>query len=460
MSLRITLYLLFFCLTLQAQEPIGTWQSRLFVPGYNQDVRLVMHFSRDSSSGDLVATMDVPDQQLKDLDMDAEARGDSLILDFSRFPGQFKGRLHADSLYYDGIYTMQGFRLSMKLVKGEADDLVYYRPQKPQRPYPYYEEEVSIKNKQAGLTLAGTFTRPKEPGKYPAVVFITGSGPEDRDETLFGHKPFLLLADALTRKGFAVLRCDDRGTGKSTGDFAGTSADYAGDVKAQLEYLEKRKDVDLKRIGLLGHSEGGLIAPLVAADEDDVAFLVLLAGPGMNLFDLLLMQDSLVLAAEGYSEPYIRDEMVKNKQLFDYVFHSPDSATAADSIDAFLLARRAPDYEIAQTLRQVDSRWMRYLATYDPAETLRKVRCPVLAVNGSRDIQVPAEENIARIREALEAGGNKNFHTEILPGLNHMFQRCKKCTITEYGLLDETFSPDALKVIEDWMVKTVLDGRQ
>jgi len=439
-----------------AQELEGTWQGRLKILLFGQDVRFVIHFVRDSIDHTYTGIVDIPDQKEKNVDVDVEVREDSLFLSFPTFNGDYAAKYNPDSAAYLGIFKQLGAKLNFKLVKGDADDLVYYRPQKPKKPYPYHEEEVMIENKQANLLLAGTFTRPEKKGKYPAVILITGSGPENRDETVFGHKPFLVLADYLTRKGFAVLRCDDRGTAKSTGDYAGTSADYATDVVAQLEYLKTRKDVDAKRTGLLGHSEGGLIAPLVAAHRNDVAFVALWAGPAIDMYELLLIQDSLVLASEEASATTIRQSVERNKKIFEFIINTPDSAAAADSIDKYLSAAHTSDQEIASTLRLVDGRWMRWFIGFDPRENLGKLLCPVLAINGGKDVQVPAEINISSIRETLTRSGNKNFKAEVLPGLNHLFQKCKKCSVAEYVNIDETINPVALQVTGDWLEENFL----
>jgi dipeptidyl aminopeptidase/acylaminoacyl peptidase len=256
--------------------------------------------------------MDVPDQRIDKMDLDVEVTSDTLILSIPEVNGEYVGKYNPDSAAFFGYFKQSGIKFPLKLIKGEENDLVYFRPQKPKKPYPYIEEEVTVENKPAKLTLAGTFTKPEGKGPFPAVILITGSGPEDRDETILGHKPFLILADYLTRKGFAVLRCDDRGTAKSTGDFYGTSADYATDAVVQLEYLKTRKDVDAGKIGLLGHSEGGIIAPLAAAPRKDVAFLVLYAAPAVDLYNLLLVQDSLILASEERSQKEIADSREKN----------------------------------------------------------------------------------------------------------------------------------------------------
>ena len=460
--LRISL--LFFLMflgsgSLRALEVEGTWQGRMMVLFYSQDLRLVFHFGRDSVDHTLVGSMEVPDQGIEKMDLDVEATDDSLFLSIPEISAEFVGKYNPDSAAFFGIFKQSGIKFPLKLIKGEANDLVYYRPQKPKKPYPYHEEEVTIENKSSKLTLAGTFTKPEGKGKFPAVILITGSGPEDRDETIVGHKPFLILADYLTRKGFAVLRCDDRGTAKSTGDFAGTSADYATDVVVQIDYLKTRKDVDLKKIGLLGHSEGGIIAPLAAAPRKDVAFLVLYAAPAVDLYNLLITQDSLILASEGRGQKEITASREKNTKIYQFIRSTPDSATAADSIDLYLRGMNAHDMEIAATLRQMDGRWMRWYSGYDPRETLAKIQCPVLAINGEKDVQVPARENIDAIQQTLTKNGNKNFKTLVLPGLNHLFQKCKKCTTSEYVLLEETLNQSALEVTGTWMVENILNKK-
>jgi alpha-beta hydrolase superfamily lysophospholipase len=451
----LTILISFSYCSMSAQELDGTWQGRISVLLFKEDVRMVIHISRDSIDHSLVATLDIPDQDLKNKDVDIEAKGDSLFLYFPLFSGDYSAKYYPDSNAYIGVLKQRGFKANMKLLKGEADDLVYNRPQKPKKPYPYLEEEVRIENKKANLVLAGTFTRPKENGKYPVVIMITGSGPEDRNETIYGHKPFLIIADELTKRGFGVLRCDDRGTAKSTGTYGGTSADFGTDVDAQVEYLKTRKDVDTKRIGLLGHSEGGLIAPYVATQRNDIGFMVLLAAPAMDLFNLLLIQDSLALMADGESAAYVHKSVVKNQKLFEYVRASTDSAMAADSIDKYLSAAKVSDWEISSTLRKVDSKWMRWFINYSPETALTKIKCPVLAINGEKDVQVPAEINIGNIRKALTAGGNKNFRAEVLPGLNHLFQHCKKCSVEEYSRINETMDASALNEICTWMEANV-----
>jgi uncharacterized protein len=336
---------------------------------------------------------------------------------------------------------------------GEADDLLYERPQKPLPPYPYSVEEVVIENKKEGFTLAGTLTKPREGKKFPAVILITGSGPEDRNESVFGHKPFLLLADHLTRSGFAVLRCDDRGVGGSGGEYASaTTDDFSHDVQAQFEYLAQRKDIDRKRIGLLGHSEGGIIAPLVAAQNNRVAFMVLLAAPIIDLYDLLLAQDSLVAKASGSKRKEI-DELIRtNQRLFGILRAFPDTNESQRQIIQYLDSTGASDGVIESTMKQLCTPWMRWYANYRPQETLVKSNCPVLALYGSKDIQVPVAVNKPTMDSLLIQRKNTKSRCENLEGLNHLFQPCKSCSISEYVSLTTTMDPNALSEISRWMM--------
>lgn len=221
---------------------------------------------------------------------------------------------------FEGTFNQGGMQISLKLTRDTVEKPKLNRPQEPRAPHPYYSEEVTFQNEKADITLAGTLTMPEKEGNYPAVILITGSGPQDRNEELVGHKPFLVIADHLTKNGVAVLRHDDRGFGKSTGDFsAATSADLATDVKSALEYLKTRKEIDSNKIGLIGHSEGGLIAPMVAVSSNDVNFIVLLAGTGIRGDKLLLMQQELIARASGNLEDKIQKAKTKNEDVFDIV---------------------------------------------------------------------------------------------------------------------------------------------
>jgi hypothetical protein len=343
------------------------------------------------------------------------------------------------------------------------------RPQTPKAPFPYKSEDVTYPNESARIILGATLTLPEGKGPFPAAVLITGSGAQDRDETLLGHRPFAVIADALTRRGIAVLRVDDRGVGKSTGSQAdATSADFATDVAAGIAYLKTRPEVDPKRIGLVGHSEGGLIGPMVAAKSpEDVAYLVLLAGTGVNGAEILKAQSALILKAAGMPEGLVGAQSRLLAEILKVVAEEKDdkaaearfelltraALAALPEADRKSLAAQAGPSGKAQFLR-VKSPWFRYFLTFEPKTALAKVRCPVLALNGDKDLQVPPEQNLPAIEAALKSSGNDRVTTRVLPGLNHLFQRCKTGAPSEYATIEETFDPAALKVVADWIVAT------
>ncbi len=320
---------------------------------------------------------------------------------------------------------------------------------------PYVSKDVSFENKKAGVTLAGTLTLPDSPGPFPAVVLIAGSGPNDRNETVAGHKLFLALADYLTRHGIAVLRYDKRGVGKSTGSYASaTTTDFASDALTALNYLTTLRQIDHKEIGLVGHSEGGIIAPIVADESPDVAFVVLMGGPGVPGFKIILSQLALIDRAVGLSDSTVNAALVVEKKLLHVIMTEKDSAKAAVRL------RRILETEVKQTTGEADasisqllSPWYTSFLAYDPVPALRKVKCPVLALWGSKDLQVPPAENMPALEKALKSGGNKDFKVVDIPGLNHLFQDAKTGSPLEYGSIKESISPRALEVVTKWILK-------
>jgi fermentation-respiration switch protein FrsA (DUF1100 family) len=309
---------------------------------------------------------------------------------------------------------------------------------------------------QSGVHLAGTLTLPQGKGPFPAAILITGSGPQDRDETLLGHQPFWVIADYLSRRGIAVLRVDDRGTAKSTGDFAkATSADFATDANAAFAFLKTRKDVRQNAIGFIGHSEGGMIGPIAMATNKQAAFLVMMAGPGTALDQLMLSQRRLIGASMGQSEA----EMNRAEPVMATLFKAV--ASGATYEDGLAAARAVLTPEAMTTLgmpagaskeiivAQVASPWFRYFLRYDPAPNLRAIRVPVLAMNGSLDRQVPPTENLAAIKAALK--DDKDVTIVELPGLNHLFQTAKTGAVGEYAEIEETVAPIALDRMATWI---------
>ena len=416
-------------------------------------LRLVLKIANGPDG--LTASLQSPDQSQQWLPANSATRsGDSLNFTIESLGVVYDGKIDAGLNSIDGTFTQGGrpLPLALKRVKDQAE-LETRHPQNPVKPYPYREEEVTYANKAAGNTLAGTLTIPPGKGPFPAVLLISGSGPNDRDETVFGHKPFLVLSDYLTRKGIVVLRVDKRGVGKSTGDLAhATTADFATDAEAGVQYLKTRAEADPRRIGLIGHSEGGTVAPMLAAGDPGVRFIVLMAGPGVPGDQIIVEQGRLIEEAAGATKEKAAQDADKQRELFALVEKEKDGAILDKELRANL-AGRVPDAQIDMAIQQVTSPWMRYTLTYDPATALRKVTCPVLALNGEKDMQVSAAQNLPAIKKALEEGGNKQIEIDEMPGLNHLFQTAKTGSPTEYAQIEETISPVALDKVASWILK-------
>ncbi|MEG0849226.1 MAG: alpha/beta hydrolase, partial [Flavobacterium sp.] len=364
----------------------------------------------------------------------------------------YEGTLNKDNIVV-GKFTQGGQSLELDLSKETIQKQVYARPQEPQKPYPYYTEEVKFENKTDNVVLAGTLSLPKKEGNFPAVILITGSGRQNRDEELLGHKPFLVLADYLTKKGIAVLRFDDRGAGESTGDFSKASTiDFSKDVQAGVDYLKTRKEIDKKKIGLIGHSEGGLIAPIIAGNSKDIDFIVLLAGPGLRGDVLLLLQTELIERQSGVSNEEIKKRQEILKGAYDLVVaSSANDENFKNSVSTYFNSKFDENQAKAAT-NQITSNWWYTFIKMDPVVALAKVKCPVLALNGSKDLQVPAEVNLQVIEKTLAKAGNKKVTAKILPNLNHLFQECKTGSPDEYEKIEQTFSPIALEEISSWVL--------
>jgi dipeptidyl aminopeptidase/acylaminoacyl peptidase len=339
-----------------------------------------------------------------------------------------------------------------------------WRPQEPKGAFPYIEKEVKYSNLTAGVTLAGTLTLPRSRKPSPAVLLIAGSGPIDRDETVFGHKPFLVLADHLTRQGIVVLRVDKRGIGQSTGNYeVSTSEDFAADVLAGVEYLKTRKEVDTEKIGLIGHSEGGLIAPLAAVKSNDVAFIVLMAAQGVTGEKLVYTQETLISRSMGVSEEQINHQLDFQKQVLSVIINEPDLEKAEKLIQEIVAKHltKLPEEEqqasanaMEAQIKRCNSKWFRYFLTYDPGTSLEHLKMPILAINGELDFQVPPKQNLYLIGKILKETGNQNYKIIEFPKLNHFFQTCQSGSILEYGKIEETIAPEVLDTLSDWILET------
>jgi uncharacterized protein len=440
---------------------LGLWEGVLKVGPSELRLGFEIAARRD---GALTATMHSVDQGAKSIPVGTVTFADrKLVLELSRTNASYGGSLADDGNSIKGDWQQSGLTLPLELKRVEKLS-EFRRPQTPKKPYPYDEIEVVVENKAANVKLSGTLTKPKGAGPFRVAVMITASGPQDRDETLFNHKPFLVLADHLTRNGVAVLRCDDRGVGKSTGDHNGaTTADFAADTRAMIAFLKKRKDI--KQIGLIGHSEGSSIASMVAAADPDVAFIVMLAGPGMPGDDLMMLQSEALLKASNADTKTLQWHRGLQKKLLKLIKDGATpmefKAACANGLkdmpeDVRKQAGEQIEHQLLLSEKMLESPWFRYFLALDPRSDLKKVHCPVLALNGAKDLQVPPAENLTEIEKALKAGGNENVTVRSFPDLNHLFQTCKTGQPDEYGRIEETMAPIVWQTIGEW-VKNLQD---
>jgi len=456
-TISILFLILIASFSLKAQDITGQWNGILQVQGI--EIRLVFHVNKTEKG--YSSTMDSPDQGTNGIPITITTFEDSKIkFEITAAQIEYTGELVDNE--FIGTYKQGVHEIPLNLSRTATERAE--KPQEPKKPYPYYTEEVTFQNPKAKITLAGTLSLPKKEGKFPVVVMITGSGPQNRDEEILGHKPFLVIADYLTKNGIGVLRYDDRGIGESKGNFGtATSADFASDVESAIAYLKTRSDIDKTKMGLIGHSEGGLIAPMVAVKSKDVSFIVLLAGPGIQGDEIILLQQKLIGKADGESDEDLLKTETANKKIFDIIKSVNDTAQLKKDLTNSMTESLDKDTSIEipegsskedfikGQVDQLTSPWILYFLRYNPEPTLEKVKCAVLAVNGEKDLQVPPKENLAAIQEALTKGGNKNFTTKEFPGLNHLFQECTTGSPEEYAKIEQTFSPKVLQYITNWI---------
>lgn len=420
----------------------------------------------EANEGDYTASMRSIDQAGVGIPMSAvKLNGDNVRLEIDAIRSAYEGKFTADGDAIKGNWLQYGTTTPLVMKRVDALPEII-RPQTPKKPYSYIEEEVSYENQSANVHIAGTLTLPKGKGPFPAVLLIVGSGALDRDETISYHKPFLVLADHLTRRGIAVLRVDKRGVGKTTGekpigDYSETTIlDLADDALVGVEYLKSRKEIDPKRIGLLGHSEGGVVGPIAASRSSDVAFLVMLAGLGQNNGDTIIFQKSLAAKEHSADENTLALMRSWYKRLYAVLAEDTDYATAEKKIRALHATLTDdekkklgwPDNELNREIAgQLRPHW-RYDLRHDPCATLKQVRCPVLALGGEMDMLVPAKENLAGIEQALKAGGNPRFTVREFPGMNHGFQTVSTGHTPGKASDGETMSTLVLQTISDWII--------
>ncbi len=455
MKKLILLLTILLSATVFSQDITGTWSGPLDVQG--MQLRMLIKITQNETG--YTGTLDSPDQGAKDIPVSDIVFKDNILTFAVPAAGvQYKGTLENETI--KGTFSQGGTNLPLNFSRGTG----VKRPQEPQPPFTYHSENVTFKNDKAGITLSGTLTLPKTEGNFPAVILISGSGPHNRDEEIAGHKPFLLLADHLTKNGIAVLRYDERGIGESEGDFStATSADFANDAEAAFNYLKTRKEINKKEIGLLGHSEGGMVAPMVAERNKDAAFIVLLAGPGIKITELMVLQNYAVGKALGLPEATLEMNKTINSSTYAIVTGETDPEVMKDKLKAHMkktsgaglaiqgATEKQIDDHINAEVKGITSPWFIYFLKADPTTVLEKIKCPILALNGSNDVQVNADENLNGIKLAAARGGNKKVTVKKLEGLNHLFQESATGLPQEYGKIEQTMSPVVLDEVANWI---------
>ncbi len=446
-----------------SQNLSGVWHGKAKTTD-NKEILFVFLF--ENNANDLTSTMAVPSFNVSDIKPKATTfENGKLSIDGSNVGMKYEGKLNETTHLIEGTYTEGGVLLALNLKKGNPEMPKINRPQEPVKPYPYYEEQVIFENPEAGIKLSGTFTRPNQKGKYPVVVLISGSGRHDRDGSMMTHRPFLVLSDYLTRKGIAVLRYDDRGFGESTGDFSkATTADFAQDVISAVHYLKSRNDINPNQIGLIGHSEGGIIAPLAANQTSDISFIVALAATGIPGSEVAVMQAKTLRPFPVPDEDRFAENVRKTIQIATSDAEMPAKKSALNAhneayLKPILKLLGATDENISSFIEKetetVLKPWNIYFYNYNPSSEFEKLQIPVLSLNGSKDQQVDAIINQNAIRNALIKGENKNYKIVELENLNHLFQECETGNINEYKEIEQTMSPNALNEISTWILGNI-----
>jgi len=438
------LILLFGCTQKHAISDIsGIWEGKVQFPGFSY--KIVFLFSTDNN---LQAEVLFPDQSDKKFAASSiEFSYPEISLKFNQLKSQFKGKFEGSYL----IGTWEQAQRTMPIKMNRVNEISSpVRPQTPQPPFPYHVEEVSFTNN--GVHICGTLTYPENVDNFPAVILIPGVGAHERDNTFFGHRPFFVIADFLTQNGIAVLRYDERGVGSSTGDRSrATTEDFAQDVSVGVNYLQSLPQTG--EIGLIGHSEGGTIASLVAAQSDKISFIIMMGSPGLKGVEYNLQFEESMSRMMGATEDEIEKKLNFQKKILAIILEEESKDSAAEKIDKLYLELdpNIPENNRKSAIRRFLSPWFKYNIAYDPAEILQQIKCPVLALFGERDMQVPSEGNLEEMKNALSMSGNPDFEVKELPELNHYFQTAKSGRPDEYRSIEETISPIALEIINNWI---------
>ena len=446
----IVLITLLFSFTSIAQIE-GTWNGNIEIP--NQKLPFVIHISKANNQWKVMGESPMQTDEKFPLEK-ITFQNDTLKISDSKLGMNYVGVLKNPKQIY-GKFSQRGMSFPLNLEKGEFK---LNRPQEPQPPFSYKTEDVTFENKEAKIKLAGTLTMPNGKGKFPAIVLVAGSGPNDRNEEIFGHKPFMVIADHLTKNGYAVLRYDKRGVASSEGNFStATAFDFANDTKSALDYLKTIKEIDSKKIGILGHSEGGMIAQIIAAENKELPFIISLAGPGIAMDELMLLQKLEIEKASGVPEDAREINQSIFKKVYEIMKKNITNEQVKQEIRSYIKSHPdtndVPDSEIEQIAAQVDNVWFTTFIRYNPENNLAKIKSKALILNGEKDVQVTAKENLEGWRKGLVH--NKNATIKSYPNLNHMFQTAKTGMPDEYAEIETTIEPVVLKDITKWLNENV-----
>lgn len=428
----------------------GNWKGSLQVSG--MELPLIFEFKYN---GAWEGTMQSPKQSSNRFPLTSIlAEGDSIFVELKSMGVKYAGKISTDRKSIDGKFQQGGLKTELVLNKLTAEQAseagTFKRSQRVNPPYSYDTVDVTFENKIDKVTLAGTITKPKELGKYPAVILVSGSGPQDRNETLMGHEPFKVLADYLTKNNIVVLRYDDRGVGKSQGDFAkSTTGDFGKDALAALSFLRKQAQVDPMKVGIIGHSEGGLIATILAGQQaSGLNFIVTLAGPTIRMDSLMILQNAAIMKSQGKDISAIERAIIKKN--YEIMASDLPSDKAFDAIrNNMRSVSGSQNMESADQLAALVTPWFRHFIKIDPVPFIKKIKIPTFAAFGGKDVQVPAGENIESLTDNLPK--NKKDLSKVYPNLNHLFQNAKTGAVGEYAEIEETMNPEVLKDITAWI---------
>ena len=445
-----------------AQDLEGIWSGKLSLPQGVQPIMFTIAKTSNGYSTTFSPRKDIAGIAAEKMSYEAPI----LTIEMNRIKATYQGTYDATTNSFKGDFKQAGYTFPLILSKETIETPKLNRPQEPKEPFTYQQQEVTFTNVKDTVTLAGTLTIPEGKGPFAAVVLVTGSGPQNRNEELMGHKPFLVIADYLTRNSIAVLRYDDRGVGKSTGRFSSaTTNDFANDANAAVAFLKANKCINPQKIGIIGHSEGGSITVIDAVRNKDVAFIVSLAGPTLQGDEILMRQTELLARAQKVDEKYISKSAKQSRALYDIILTEKDEVKMRSDATSLLKAELLKEPEvknmpndgveksIANKVTQITSPWIVNFIRYNPKDDLTKLKTPMLFMVGEKDYQVPAEPNVAALKAIIEKGKKKNITIKVIPGANHLFQQCKECTVSEYGKLEETFSTEALQLMAEWIKK-------